>query len=190
MKLYHLDSENVDPRYCYIDAGLSVGTNIEVGIPALLRMAELEEDVLDLEMDEDNGGLELSDYVSNDNNLLPLRRGCAEAFAKDFELGPHELLPARLINEKERVHSDDYVIVNLIGRLECLDTDRSDMDGDPDHPAVIIMGKWYLRADQIPPRRDLFRVKGVLGYVFSERLVAFIQSQGYTNFEFLPVSLS
>jgi len=190
MKFFTLDNEDIDSRYCFIDAGVSVGTQIETGVPALPRMTELEEDALDLEMDEDSGGLELPDYVGNDNNLLTLRRGCAEAIAEGFDLGPHELLAARLINDKERVHADDYVVVNLIGLLECLDTVNSDMDGDPDDPAVIIMGKWYLKAAKVPPERDLFRVKGVIGYIFSERLVDFIRDQGFTNLNFIPVQVS
>lgn len=186
MKLFHLDGIDVDARYCAIGVRISYFSELIEGSPVRPVMEEDGEDVLDLKMDEDRGGLELGDYVSNLAGVLPLRKGCAEAIASAFELGEHELLPARLINEKNRVHSDDYVVLNPLGEHDCLNPQLSDMDGSTFDPTVQIMGKWCLHADKIPPL-DLFRVKCVEGYVFSERLVAFIQAEGYKNFRFNPV---
>ena len=87
------------------------------------------------------------------------------------------------------MHSDDHVLLNPFGRVDCLNTELSDMNGDPDYPLVRVMGKWCLRAKDVPADRDLFRVVGVIGYIFSERLVEFVQAQGFTNFVFTPVTL-
>lgn len=189
MKLFLLEDIETDRRYCFANATLPCGADISEGYPASPDIERLALDVLDLPMDEDEGGLELPDYVSNTDNMLILRRTCAEAIVTGFTVGEHEILAARLINEKQRVHSEDYVILNPLGKLECLDRERSDMD-DSEDPWVNPWGKWYVRRALVPTDRDLFRVVGVLGYFFSERLVSFIQAQGFTNFRFRPVLLS
>lgn len=189
MKIFLLEDTETDPRYCFVNPTLPCGADISEGFPAAPELERLALDVLDLPMDEDEGGLEPADYVSNTDNMLILRRACAEAITAGFAVGEHETLPARLINEKQRVHADDYVILNPLGKIECLDRERSDMD-DGEDPWVNPWGKWYLRRALVPTDLDLFRVPGVLGYFFSERLVAFIQAQGFANFQFRPVMLS
>ncbi len=186
MKLFHLEYIDVDRRYCRVDVFLSCGARLMEGTRAAPVMEQDGDDVLDLAMDEDGGGLELGDLVSNVDGILPVRKGPAAAMADKFDLGEHEQLPARLINEKGRVHSDDYVVLNPLGEHDCLNRDLSEMDGSDFDPTVEIMGKWCLRAGDIPAL-DLFRVEGVEGYIFSERLVEFIQSKGWSNFRFNPV---
>lgn len=190
MKLFILDDIETDPRYCYVDVTVACNDAIADGERGLPELERQEIDVLELHMDEDIGGLELPDYVGNTDNALVLRRTCADAIVSRFGLGDHEQLPAQLINEKGRVHADDYLVLNPLGQLECLDEQLSEMDGDDEDPTVKIMGKWCLRAKLVPGDRDLFRVKGVIGYLFSERLVTFIRDQGFTNFRFLPVVMS
>lgn len=190
MKISLLEDIDTDRRYCFVNATLPCGADISEGFPAGPDVERLGLDVLDLPMDEDEGGLEPADYVSNTDNMLILRRACAEAIVAGFAVGEHELLPARLINEKQRVHADEYVILNPLGKLDCLHRERSDMEQNVEDPWVNPWGKWYLRRTLVPTDRDLFRVAGVLGYFFSERLVTFIQDQGFTNFRFRPVMLS
>lgn len=186
MKLFQLENLELDPRYCRVDVLLSCLGKLMEGQPAKPVMEQNGEEVLDLALNEDEGGLELPDHVGNTDNILPLRRGCAEAIVDKFDLGEHELLPARLINDKERVHSDDYVVLNPLGEHECLDPDRSELDPDGD---VEIMGRWCLSAAKVP-KLDIFRAKGVESYIFSERLVEFIESEGFSNFRFNPVTVS
>ncbi len=159
MKLFHLDNFDVDDRYCAVDVAVSCISELIEGTPARPIMEEDGEDVLDLQMDEDTG-LDLGDYVPNPDGILPLRKGCAEAIAKRFDIGEHD----------------------------CLNQQLSDMDGSAFDPTVVIMGKWCLHAEKIPPL-DLFRVKCFEGYIFSERLVAFIQAEGYKNFSFNPATI-
>jgi len=145
---------------------------------------------VDLEIDEDQGGLELPDLVGTRLNYLIMRTAVAETIEEKFNLGPHEVAPAALINKKKRVHSTDYTVVNPHGRLECIDPNRSDLDGG-EEIFVKIFGKWALKGDTIPTDRDIFRVKGLpSGYFFTERLVEFIGEQKYTNFEFGDVTVS
>src|SRR5262249_4830232 len=71
-----------------------------------------------------------------------------------------------------------------------LDWERSDLNTNTENPLVRIFGKWSLKADRVPADRDLFRVKGLIGYLFSERLVDFIRKQKFKNFEFEDAKLS
>lgn len=190
MQIFLLEDIETDGRYCFVDPVLSCGADISEGYPATPENERLGLDVLDLPMDEDEGGLELPDYVSNTDNMLILRRACAEAIIAGFAVGEHELLPTRLINEKQRVHADDYVILNPLGKIECIDRERSDMYQGPDDLWVNPWGTWYVRGALVPTDRDLFRVVGVRGYFFSERLASFIEARGFTNFRFQPVMLS
>ncbi|MFV8749014.1 double-CXXCG motif protein [Nannocystaceae bacterium ST9] len=163
-------SETNDLRYCRSGRGPNT-VKVSPSVP--------------LHLDEQRGGLDLPDLVANSINYLILRRPVAATILADFDAGPHELLPVTLINAKGRVHSTDYVILNPLGKIDCLDVARSDMDDDEDDPAVALFGEFHLRAEAIPADRDIFRVKGiVVGYVFSERLVAFIRQRGYSNFVF------
>lgn len=187
MKIFQLEDIETDARYCFVDPSLPCGADITTGLPATPEIERLGLDVLDLPMDEDQGGLELPDYVSNTVNMLVLRRASAEAIATQFAVGPHEMLAARLINEKQRVHSEDYVILNPLGAFDCVDQQNSDMQPGP---WVNPYGKWYLRRTLVPADRDLFRVDHVGGYFCSERLVSFVQAQRFTNFAFKPVLLS
>lgn len=188
MRLFHLDPVAVDSRYYAVDVAVACGSELMFGEPAKPIMAEDDEEFLELEMDEDTGGLEPSDYVTNPDGILPLSKAFVDAIVESFELGEYEVLPARLINEKGRVHSEEYVVLNPLGLHDCLNVAASDMDGSQNDPSVEIMGKWCLHHDKIPAL-DLFRVRCVDGYVFSERLVKFIESGGYKNFTFNPVTI-
>jgi len=189
MKLFHLDNVNFDPDYCFVDAPLPVGAEVQLAEAATPKMERLGIDILDLFMDEDRGGLKLPDYVSNTDEILPLSERCLEAFNEGFDIGDHEILACQLINGKKRVHSDKYAIVNFLSVTDCLDQDRSDIDNTTDFLLVEFMGKWCLDSKRVPPGRDLFRVDGVIGFIFTERLVDFIKSSGFTNFQFEPVTL-
>lgn len=87
-------------------------------------------------------------------------------------------------NEKKRIHTNDVLVVNPLNAVDCLDWDRSQLDGDVENPMVRIFGKWSIKAERIPPDLDLFRVKGLIGYLFSERLVEFIRNQKFEGFAF------
>lgn len=192
MKMYFYDLERCEDRYCVlVGVRNPYAWELSLGEPAAALMKERGDKVMRLNIDEATGGLDLPDAVPNTDNLLVLRRRCADPILERFELGEHEALPVVLINSKGRVHAKDYVVVNPFGHVDCLDMERSEMDGDEDDPTVRIFGKFWLEAARVPTDRDIFRVRGVgHGYMFSERLVAFIREQGFTNFVLHEVQLS
>jgi hypothetical protein len=192
MKIYFYDLEPDEDRYCEVGAVRNpYSWELSLGEPATALMKERGDKAMRLNLDEATGGLDLPDAVANTSNLLVLRKRCADPILGAFELGDHEALPVVLINSKGRVHAKDYVVVNPFGHVDCLDMERSEMDGDEDDPTVRIFGKFWLDAARVPTDRDLFRVRGVgTGYMLSERLVAFIREQGFTNFVLHEVQLS
>lgn len=191
MKIYQCDLDPGDERYCIADdRGTPYSHELFFGEPAAALMKERGDDAMKLYLDEVEGGLDLGDLVPNTDNLLVLRKQCAKQILAVFELGDHEALPVVLINSKGRVHAKDYLVVNPFGMTDCLDMERSEMDGDEDDPCVRIFGQFWLDASRVPADRDIFRVRGVGGYMFSERLVAFINEQGFTNFVLRRVQLS
>jgi hypothetical protein len=176
--------------FCFVSPKLTCGGKLLVGEPARPVMEQDDVEVLDLQMVEDRGGLKLPDFVGNTSLMLALSKPCAEALAQ-LDLGEHEVLPARLINKKKRVHSDGYVVVNPLGHIDCLDLKKSDVINDPDEdPYVRPLGKYFLVRSNIPEKIDLFRASGVGGFICSERFVQTVEKHKFTNFAFTPVQLS
>lgn len=187
-QLCYLETLPPERRYCCVDA--HVPCDFYAGLPVQPTLDRLELTRLDLDMDEDDGGLELGDYVGNTDGILVLRRRLVDAILANFTVGEHELIPARLINEKKRVHSDDYAILNPLGEFDIIDRERSTILVYDEHMVVEDMDPWCIQSALIPQGRDLFRVLGLSGYLFSDRLARFILDSGFTNISFWQVELS
>ena len=187
---FRLNPFACDAKYCFVEGAFRYDTELQQGGEALPRMRADGVELLEYRLDETQGGLEVGDYFTTTTNHLPLTRACADAIAAQFDLGPHECVPARVRNSKGRIHVADVVILNPLGRIDCLDWEKSDLNKNPTNPMVRVLGKWRLKADRVPQDRDIFRVKGLIGYVFSDRLVDFIGGQKFKNFEFEPAALS
>ncbi len=215
MKIYRLNPFKCDKKYAYVEAGNGPNrydTGLQEGEAVLPEMKKDGAEVLDYHLDEDAGGLEVGDYFASTTNHLPVSRQFADSL-KQFNLGKHELVPGRIVRMDKKLarkirETHDYsrftlrdeaekavfvpemVVINPLNRLDCLDWEHSQLDNDKDDPMVGIFGKWSLKKDRIPKDRDLFRVKGLIGYLFSERLVEFIKKEGFKNFVFEEAILS
>ncbi|MEM9456552.1 MAG: double-CXXCG motif protein [Myxococcota bacterium] len=192
MKLYRYCSDPASNRYCTLAfEGFFGSLQIATSSPALAIMKDHGNLPLRFPLDEARGGLALPDVVPDASDRLVLRRSCLDAIASSHNLGHYEAIPMLLINSKGRIHSDEYVIVNVIGEADCLDFERSEMCNAGRFPAVRIFGKFWITRSRIPEDLHIFRAKGVCtGYMFTERLVDFIRQQGFTNFAFRDVQLS
>jgi hypothetical protein len=189
MRFYRLNIIKLDSRYCSARGRHPYDTQSQFGGPILSEMANRNRARLRYDLDEEAGALEPGDFLTGSCNDLGVSRRFADALSA-FHVGPHELVPIEVYNAKGRVHIADAVLINPLEPVVCLDPDRSQMNGDQERPLVRIFGTWCLQERLIPPGRDLFRVKGLIGYVFSERLVDFIKKEGFTNFVFEPAPLS
>ena len=190
MRIFRLNADGADEKFCFVEGAFAYDSGLQGGGAVLAEMKADGVDVLEYQLDETQGGLEIGDYFSTTTNHLPLSRRFADALATKFTLGPHELVPARIKNEKGRIHVKDAVIVNPLEGIDCLDWDQSELDGDAEDLMVRIFGKWSLKASRVPHDRDVFRVKGLIGYLFSERVVDFVHKQNFKNLEFEDAPLT
>jgi hypothetical protein len=190
MKVFYFNDEDADRKWARVTGASRFHADLVLGDPILPNLSPGESALNVYKLDEDAGGLKVGDYFPNTDTHLPLRRSCADAILADFKVGPYELIPAQIINSKGRIHADDIVILNPLGRINCLDWDNSELDDDQDDPTVRIFGRWSLKAKLVPSDRDIFRVKGLIGYLFSERLVNFIAKRGFEPFGFEPAALT
>lgn len=189
MKLYNCTTKAAHGRYCFVSRhSESYSVDLQFGDPAQAEMDDEGVDLVELELDELKGGLELPDLVGTDCQMVIISKRFADATQEQFSLGPCEVFPARLLNKKNRVHADDYVVLNPLGTVDCLNRTASEMDESGDH--IKIFGKAVIAASAVPTDRDIFRIEGMIGYVFSERLVDYIRQQGLTNFVFTDMLVS
>lgn len=190
MRIARLNPSECDRKYCFVRGSFPCDTRLQRGGEVLAEMKEDGLSLLEYQLDEDEGGLEAGDYFTTTDNHLPVSRKFTDAIAGKFDLGRHELIPARVKNQKGRIHVRDMVVVNPLDPVDCLDWEHSELNRNKEYPMVRIFGKWSLLQARIPAGRDLFRVKGLIGYLFSERLVDFIPKNGFKNFVFEDAPLS
>ena len=190
MEIFRLNPPECEYKYCFVSGNFPYGNGFREGTAVLPLMKEHGVDLLDYSLDEDEGGLEIGDYFTNTTGILPVSRKFADALKDEFDLGSCELIPSRVRNAKKRVHVQEMTTVNPLGRIDCLDWEQSQLDGDVENPLVAIFGAWSLKQSRVPAGLDVFRVKALTGYLFSERLVNFIREKKLKNFVFEEARLT
>ena len=178
------NSANED--YCFIPTGPRGGEltayNLKVGKRVADKYPGGIGDVT-LQLGEDYPGLELTSYIGNTNSMLVVDKRTA-AIVQAHNVGEIEVIPFKLLNHKGRVHSTDYVFLNPIGWIDCLDKDRTLFDRK-DNGTIVRVNKPVLASAKLHGVPDLFRIQEMLSrYVFSEVLVADLREKGCTNFVF------
>jgi hypothetical protein len=184
MAYFRMNPVECDSKFCNVTGAFFCGTQLLRGGPILEPMKKRGIERLTYTLDEEAGGLRVGDYLTNTQSELVLKRACAEAIVTEFDVGPHELISAEVKNEKGRVHAADITVLHPVLTNDCLDWEKSRLDRDEDYPMVRLFGAWSLNGKKVPPKLDLFRVKGLFGFIFSERLVEFINKKGFENFVF------
>ena len=188
MKFYLLDTlaDCGEGDYCFTDEepeGIGFSTyQLSDGIPLA---ANYPKDPLEvsLQLGEDCLGLKLPSLIGNTSGLLIVHKEVAEVILK-HQAGEIEVLPFTLYNHKKRVHSKDYVFVNPLGALDCLNYALTVMDRARSGK-ILEIEKFVLDKEKVNIFPDLFRPKDLPdNYIFSERLVETIKSREFTNFFF------
>lgn len=135
------------------------------------------------QLDDDHPGLLLTGFIGNTDRLL-----ICSTEAKDVilahDVGEVEVVPFTLLNHRGRVHSRDYVFVNPVGAVDCLNLPACDIFR---HRSGKIgrVRRFVLDAAKVEGARDLFRPEESRGtYILSEKLVSAIQEKKLTNFVF------
>lgn len=128
-------------------------------------------------------GKQLTDLLKTIKNTLFVSkrlRQVIERHCRDIQV---ELLPFTLYDHRKRVLSQDYVIVNPIGTIDCLDLKASDILWDEDKPdKVLDVNKIVLSAKKLKNAPALFRIKEApTSYIISFPLAKELHDGDYTN---------
>lgn len=153
---------------------LAIGESMADLYPAVVRMA----------MQPESPGLKLSSLLGNLMGYLivdtPMKRVLADAVGPDSSV---EFFPFQLINHKGRLHSTNYVIVNPVGHVDCLDHGASQITYAPSDPGVCLsVERYVLDGTRLDPSRRLFRLASTpREYFIDEGIAAHLQSIGASN---------
>ena len=77
-----------------------------------------------LRLGDDHRGLKLPSFIGNTGNLLIVDRATADAILA-MRTGQIEVLPFVLLDHRGRVHSQNYVFLNPLERIACLNESES-----------------------------------------------------------------
>jgi hypothetical protein len=133
-------------------------------------------------------GVKLDSLIGNTNGYLIVKKPVQDVIEATCESVEIEYLPFTLYNQKNRVQSTEYVIVNPIGSLDCLNLKASEIEyldepGDPYHGEVVDVEKVVLDPGKLGRKTPaLFRIKEKPNqYVISEELAEAFKKKGFTN---------
>lgn len=143
-----------------------------------------------LQMTDDSRGTELPSVIGNVDTLLIVHRDLKDVFASTGV--PMECLPFTLMNQKKRVASRDYFIVNPLGWFDCIDFKASEIVYAKSEPTVIIdVERLVLDGKKLEQAPDFFRIAQQRErYVVSERLGQKLAALKPTNVTVVPLEQS
>lgn len=166
------------------DTNLASGERIGAHYPADARI-ELEKRMPGRKLCSFIGNTISFLIVSNDVKLLFEAKSKAEIEACKFTL----------YDQKKRLLSEDYWIINPIGVTDCVNRAASEIEyldapGDPYHGAVVGVDKYVFDRKKVTKAPNLFRVpENSAEFFFKEPLVEEIAKKGFTNFVFEEVEV-
>jgi hypothetical protein len=135
---------------------------------------------------DDYPGLALPSFLGNTGGFLAVHRDAAKII-ESHRCGDLEVLPFTLLNHRGRVHSRDYVLLNPLGGVDCLDLAAS-VISRARSGKILGIDTIVLSSEKLRDPRDLFRIQEDPScYVLSERLVGALSAAGCTNFVTAPL---
>jgi len=132
-------------------------------------------------------GVKLDSLLGNTKSYLIVKRPVIEVIEAHSADADIEYLPFTLFNQKKRVQSKDYFIVNPVGTLDCLNLESSEIEyldakDEPSHGAVVAVEKFVLDPGKLARAPALFRIKEEPDrYVINEQLADAFGKAGFTN---------
>ncbi|MDG9668051.1 hypothetical protein ONV78_09930 [Hahella sp. CR1] len=134
-------------------------------------------------------GLELASYIGNPNSILAFNKSSAKLISSVVQ-SEIETIPFTLFNAKGKLYSNDYVFINPVGSVDCINwketvCDRRD-NGDISNFERLVLDK--KKIDTLP---DLLRIKFLTReYIFSETLVDTLLKAEHTNLIFSEIEFA
>ncbi len=140
-------------------------------------------------------GRKLCSYIGNTQSMLVVDTAAKELILEDFK-GKVEEFKFTLFDQKGRMLSEDYWILNPLGNIDCVNREASDIEyldepGDHYHGEIVDVKTFVLDEKKVAEAANIFRVpEDRSQYFFKEPLVEKIKQNGLTNFVFDDVGLA
>lgn len=140
-------------------------------------------------------GVKLGALIGNTHSYLLLATAAKECVERRCAGQRIEYVPFTLYNRKNRVHSDDYFVVNPIGTFDCINRQASDISyfSSPNSPAdgsILEIRRLVLDAARLQNAPALFRIGGQpRTYVVNEALAADFAAHKLSNIPLVEVQV-
>ena len=126
-------------------------------------------------------GAKLCDVLGNTRNMLIVSGAFKSVIEKHCQGVDIEYLPFTLYDHRKRIRSRDYVIVNPVGALDCLDETASKVKYGPEG-GVTHVREYVLDQSKVKGAPQLFRVaQWPSQYIIGVELAREIYDRGFTN---------
>jgi len=180
---YFILDDEVDNKVCVItedNEDVERSTKLTSGIP----LKGIYPDNAALYMNEDHPGMRLVDFVAN-HLLYLIVSGKVKQVLQQEGVENIEYLPVSIYDQKKRLASSDYYIVNVLGTVDCLDHENSEYDRSLINQAKIQhFDKVVLHENQVPVDVKIFRLKGRSEMIFIRSdLLEALKKNKLTGFE-------
>ena len=139
-----------------------------------------------LYMNEDHPGMRLVDFVANHLTYLIVSDDVKQVLEQEG-VQNIEYLPVSIYDQKKRLASSEYFILNVLGTVDCLDYEKSEYERSLVNPARIQhFDKVEIHEDKVPEDIKIFRLKDRPAMIFirSDLLKAFKKNKlsGFETF--------
>jgi hypothetical protein len=161
-----------------------------------LPVADLFPEDARIVMSKKYKGVKLDSLLGNTKSYLIVKQPVRKVIEAHCAKAAIEYLPFTLYNQKKRVQSKDYVIVNPIGTVDCLNLDESEIEyldepGDAYHGSVVGVDRFVLDPARLKDAPALFRIKEQPSeYVINEKLAAAFEKEGFTNIVLTEIEMA
>jgi hypothetical protein len=180
-----LHESNEDP-YCVADADNEMVDDFMVQLRKGERIGKIVLSEITYKMDPDFNGIKVSDFINSGFPWFMVTQK-AKKVIEDHATVDIEFIPFTLLNHKGRVAANDCYMVNVIGRVTCVDREKTEgsdsffQDNEYDE-----IDKLYLLEDQIPADKNLFRLEEKPNILIVRRdLKEIFEREGLTGVEYL-----
>ncbi|WNG36792.1 hypothetical protein F0U61_26300 [Archangium violaceum] len=134
-------------------------------------------------LDPYSPGLKLTTLLGNSIGYLIVHTAFVERLRRNHDLTSIEFRPVSIYNQRRRLHSKDYWIVNPLRLVGCLDQKASRIQYASSDPKQIAgIDEFVFDSKRLEGAPDMFRIpEQRMSYFISERIVRDIQGQGFDN---------
>lgn len=183
---FHILEDSDDERFCSLEQRpdtIIKSWRLKEGLP----MGEDFPPDAVFRMDKRAGNV-APDFLPNIFSFLMVSPKVRSLFEK-AEVNGVEYLPFVLQDKKGKAISRDYCVANLLGGIDCLDSERSKFKMSPMDPSQIFtLYKLNLRTDKVPTNVKLFRLgQQLTTYIIRSDLLEMLRNEGITGFTTLDL---